>query len=194
MEGRKYFLVYEISFLSLMAALVYVFKAFFKTPIGLPAHTAIVWVIPFIIGIGLTKKFGAGVYIGLLSGLLLAALGMADKGFLEVFEWAAMGITMDVLAMVFRAHLGNILVGCILGAFGSFDKTMVNYYITSLIGQNAHILLVGIGVAGASSLIFGGAGGIISAIVVNRLHHLHFPNQTSKKKEKPKNKIMLRNI
>ena len=184
MEGRKYFLVYEISLLSLMAALVYVFKAFFKTPIGLPAHTAIVWVIPFIIGIGLTKKFGSGLYIGVLSGLLLAALGMADKGILEVFEWAAMGLTMDVLALIFSGHLGNILVGCLFGAFGSFNKTMVNYYITSLIGQNAHILIAGIGVAGASSLIFGGVGGIISAIVVNRLQHLHFPGQLSRKKEK----------
>ena len=182
-NGQKYFLVYEVSFLSLMAALVYVFKAFFKTPIGLPAHTAIVWVIPFIVGIGLTKKFGAGIYIGVLSGLLLGVLGMADKGFFEVFEYSAMGITMDILALVFKGHLGNILVGCLLGAFGSFDKTMVNYYTTSLIGQNAHILLVGIGVAGTSSLIFGGAGGIISAIVVNRTQHLHFPNRTNKKEK-----------
>jgi hypothetical protein len=186
MEHQKYFLVYEVSFLSLMAALVYVFKTFFKTPIGLPAHTAIVWVIPFIIGIGLTKKFGSGIYIGMLSGLLLAVLGMADKGILEVFEWTAMGFTMDVAALVFRGHLANIFVGCILGAFGSFDKTMVNYYITSLIGQNARILIAGIGIAGTSSLIFGGAGGIISAIIVNRLQHLHFPNQTQNKTKKPK--------
>ncbi len=182
MQHRKYFLVYEISFLSLMAAFVYVFKAFLKTPIGLPAHTAIVWVIPFIIGIGLTKKFGSGIYIGVLSGLLLGALGMADKGFFEVFEYAAMGITMDILALVFRGHLGNIFVGCILGAFGSFDKTIVNYSITSLLGQNAHILLVGIGVAGTASLIFGGGGGIISALIVNRVQHIHFPNHQNVKK------------
>jgi hypothetical protein len=186
-KRQKYFLVYEISFLSLMAALVYVFKAFFKTPIGLPAHTAIVWVIPFIIGIGLTKKFGSGTYIGVLSGLLLGALGMTDKGLFEVFEYAAMGITMDILAVAFRGHLGNILVGCVLGAFGSFDKTMVNYYITSMIGQNAHILLVGIGIAGTSSLIFGGAGGIISSLIVNRVQHLHFPNRLSEKTKKAQN-------
>jgi hypothetical protein len=188
MKRRKYFLVYEVSFLSLMAALVYVFKAFFKTPIGLPAHTAIVWVIPFIVGIGLTKKFGSGIYIGVLSGLLLGALGMTDKGLLEVFEYSAMGITMDVLAIVFRGHLENILVGCVLGAFGSFDKTMVNFYITSLIGQNAHILLVGIGIAGTSSLIFGGAGGMISSLIVNRVQHLHFPNSHLKKPRSLKHK------
>lgn len=183
MKWKKYFLVYELCFLSLMAALVYVLMTFFKTPIKWPGHMAIFWVIPFIIGIGVTKKFGSGIFIGVIAGLILGTLGMADKGILEVFEYAAMGLTMDILALVFKGHLGNVLVGCILGAFGSFDKTMVNYYITSLIGQNAHILLVGIGVAGTSSLIFGGVGGIISAIVVNRTQHLHFPNRIKKKKD-----------
>jgi hypothetical protein len=167
-----------------MAALVYIFKTFFKTPIGLPAHTAIVWVIPYIIGIGLTKKFGAATYIGILSGLLMATIGMADKGMLEVFEWTAMGFTMDVLALVFRGHLGNPLVGIILGAFGSFDKTLVNYYISAQLFSNTNLLIAGIGVAGTSSLIFGGAGGAISAIIVNRIQHVHFPNQATKKIEK----------
>lgn len=188
MKGQKYFLVYEVSFLSLMAALVYVFKTFFKTPIQLPAHTAIVWVIPYIIGVGLTRKFGAGTYIGVLSGLLMGTLGMADKGILEVFEWTAMGFTMDVLALMFKGHLGNPLVGVILGAFGSFVKTLVNYFITAQIAHSAPLLIAGIGVAGTSSLIFGGAGGAISAVIVNRIRYLQFPNQTNKKNDKSKEK------
>jgi hypothetical protein len=164
-----------------MAALVYVFKAYFKTPIGLPAHTAIVWVIPFIIGIGLTKKFGAGIYIGLIAGLLLGTVGMADKGPLEVLEYLAMGATMDIIALIFKGHIGNVLVGCLLGAFGSFDKTIVNYTIMSQIGGTAHILIAGIFVGGVSSLVFGGAGGIISSIIVNRVQHIHFPRHTPKK-------------
>ena len=188
MQRPKYFLVYEVSFLSLMAALVYVLKTFFRSPMQLPGHTAIVWVIPFIIGIGLTKKFGSGVFIGVLSGLLIGAIGMADKGPLEVFEYMAMGLTMDILALVFKGHLGNVLVGFILGALGSFDKTMVNFYITSVLGQNSHILIAGIGIAGTVSLIFGGAGGILSAAIVNRVQYLHFPSQLSKKKRSLKHK------
>ena len=69
-----------------------------------------------------------------------------------------MGLTMDVLALAFKGHLMNPLVGFVLGAFGSFDKMLVNYAITSALSVNANILLVGIGVAGASHLIFGGAG------------------------------------
>ncbi len=180
---KKYFLVYEVAFLSLMAALVYVFKTFFRTPIQLPGHTAIFWVIPFIIGIGLIQKFGAGTYIGVLSGLLIGFVGMADTGPLKVFEYTAMGITMDVLALAFKGHLTNPLVGVILGAFGSFDKLLVNYYITSLVVQNANVLLVGIGLAGAIHLIFGGAGGAISSIVLDRIRHVNFPNHSNEKKD-----------
>ncbi len=183
-KRKKYFLVYEVSFLSLMAALVYVFKTFFRTPIQLPGHTAIFWVIPFIIGIGLTRKFGAGTYIGVLSGLLIGFVGMADTGPLKVFEYTAMGLTMDVLALVFKGHLTNIFVGFILGAFGSFVKMIVNYSITGAIVVNANIILVGIGVAGASHLIFGGAGGVISSIVLGRIRHVQFPHRKDEDKKR----------
>ena len=183
LRQKKYFLVYEVAFLSLMAALVYVFKTFFRTPIQLPGHTAIFWVIPFIIGIGLTRKFGAGTYIGVLSGLLIGFVGMADTGPFKVFEYTAMGLTMDVLALAFRGHLTNPLVGLVLGAFGSFDKMVVNYGITGALSVNANILLAGIGVAGAVHLIFGGAGGVISGIILNRIRHVQFPNHVASKQK-----------
>lgn len=184
MKIRKYFLVYEICFLSLMAALVYVLKTFLRTPIHLPGHNAVLWVIPFIIGIGLTRKFGAGTYIGVLSGLLIGMIGMADTGLLKVFEYTAMGLTMDVLAVVFRGHLSNLFVGFILGAFGSFDKMLVNYSLLSALSLNANILLAGIGIAGAVHLIFGGTGGVIADLILGRVQVLHFPHSDSKSREK----------
>ncbi len=185
-KWKKYFLVYEVSFLSLMAALVYVFKTFFRTPIQLPGHTAIVWVIPFIVGIGMIKKFGSGTYIGVISGLLIGMIGMADTGILKVFEYTAMGLTMDILALAFKDHMSNVLVGFVFGAIGSFDKTMVNYFMTSILIKNANIILAGIGFAGSITLIFGGLGGIISALIVSRTKSLHFPSQQVNKSENSK--------
>lgn len=183
-KRKKYFLVYEVSFLSLMAALVYVFKTYFRTPIQLPGHTAIFWVIPYIIGISLIHKFGAGTYIGVLSGLLIGFVGMADTGPLKVFEYTAMGLTMDLLALAFKGHLANPLVGMILGAFGSFAKLVVNYTITGALVANANVILVGVGFAGTVHLVFGGAGGVIAAIVLNRLRHVHFPHSEDSEQKK----------
>ncbi|HLN45345.1 MAG TPA: hypothetical protein VK209_06525 [Candidatus Sulfotelmatobacter sp.] len=183
MKRKRYFRLYEVCFLSLMAALVYILKTFFKTPIGLPGHTAIFWVIPFIIGTGVTRKFGSGVYIGVLSGLLIGAIGMADTGFLKVFEYTAMGLTMDVIALAFKDRIGNPLVGIVLGAFGSFSKMIIDYSITSALSLNAHILLAGIGIAGTVHLVFGGAGGLISCVILNRVKKLHFHTHPSKDKD-----------
>ncbi|MCL4429465.1 MAG: hypothetical protein M1167_01815, partial [Chloroflexi bacterium] len=105
-----------------------------------------------------------------------------DTGPFKVFEYTAMGLTMDVLALVFKGHLTNLLVGFILGAFGSFDKMVVNYSITSALSVNANVLLVGIGIAGASHLIFGGAGGVISGIILNRIRHVQFPRRRPEEK------------
>jgi len=186
MNWRKYFSVYELSFLSLMATLVCVITIFLKTPIKVPGHMAIFFVIPFIIGIGVTRKFGSGLFMGVLAGLLIGLIGTGDKGILNVFEYMAMGITMDFLALVFKGHLGNVLVGCIIGAFGSFAKLLVNYYVISATGLSANILIIGIGVTGTAFLVFGGIGGVISSAVLNRIQHIHFLNQNLYKTQKPK--------
>ena len=99
---------------------------------------------------------------------------MADTGPLKVFEYTAMGLTMDILGLAFKGHLTNPLVGVILGAFGSFVKLSVNYTITGALIANANVILVGIGVAGTVHLIFGGAGGAISSTVLNRIQHIKF--------------------
>ncbi|MCW4011166.1 MAG: cobalt ABC transporter permease [Candidatus Bathyarchaeota archaeon] len=191
MSRKKHFLLYEVCFLSLMATLVFVMKTFLRTPMKLPGHNAILWVIPFIVAIALTKKFGSGTYVGVLAGLMIGTMGTANTGILKVFEYIAMGFTMDVLALVFKGHLGNVFVGILLGAFGSFAKALVNLTVSSAVGANANILLIGIGATGALHLIFGGAGGVIAAIIVNRVQVLHLPNGQQKPQKTRQDKKQL---
>ncbi len=179
-KKKKYFVLYEVCFLSLMAALVYVFKTYFKTPIGLAGHNGLVWVIPFIMGIGITRKFGSSSYIGLLSGLLIGTIGMSDEGILKVFEWAAMGFAIDLIAFVFKGHLDNVAVGFVIGAFGNLTKGIVNYSLAIFLTPVANVILLGIGPILTSHLIFGGIGGVISAVILNRIWHLRFPRRTPK--------------
>jgi hypothetical protein len=116
--------------------------------------------------------------------LLIGFVGMADTGPLKVFEYMAMGFTMDVLSLVFRGHLSNVAVGFILGSLGSFVKLLMNYSITGAIISNANVILVGIGLAGAIHLVFGGAGGVISSVVLGRIQHIKLPNRKSGMKSK----------
>jgi hypothetical protein len=168
-----------------MAGLVYVFKTYFKTPIGLSGHNGLFWVIAFIVGVGITRKIGSSTYVGVLSGLLIGAIGMNDEGILKVLEWVAMGIAIDGLAFAFKDHLDNVAVGFVIGAFGNLVKGSVNYSVTVALGFNANILLLGFGPAMLSHLVFGGLGGVVSAIILNRIRHLRFPRQTTTTQAKP---------
>ena len=182
---QKYFVLYEICFLSLMTALVYVFKTYFKTPIGLSGHNGLFWVIPFIIGVGVVKKFGASTYIGVLSGLLIGAVGMSDEGVIKFFEWAALGLTIDGLAFLFKGHLDHIVVGVLLGAFGNLAKGIVNFSLGIFLTPNAHIMVFGFAPAMISHLVFGAAGGVIAAIILNRVRHVGFQRRSQAKTEPP---------
>jgi hypothetical protein len=180
---QKYFVLYEVCFLSLMSALVYVFKAYFKTPIGLSGHNGLFWVIPFIIGVGVVKKFGASSYIGVLSGLLIGTVGMSDEGIFKFFEWAALGLTIDVMSFLFKNHLDNIAVGILIGAFGNLAKGLVNFSLGIYLTPNANILVLGFAPAMVSHIVFGAAGGIIAAIILNRIKHVSFQRRAPAKKE-----------
>jgi hypothetical protein len=166
---KKYFSLYEISLLSLCGALIFVLKMIFKIPVQIPGHTAILWVIPMMLGIGIVRKFGAGTYIGLISGILVSFFGMDAFRLFDIFEYLAMGITMDILAVVFAYHFENPAVGFIVGAGGSLVKMMVNYSVQLFLGIPGAFILLGIGIASVSHIIFGGLGGIIAALVIARL-------------------------
>ena len=92
-----------------------------------------------------------------------------------------MGFTMDVIGLFFKGHLDNVVVCVVLGAFGSFAKFVLNYGLAILLSQAANVLLAGVAWPATIHLIFGGAGGIIAFIVLNRVKHVRFPHQQIKK-------------
>ena len=176
--SKKYFSVFEIVFLSLMAAILFFFRSSIKTPIRLPGHNGIFWVVPIIIGIGVTKKIGSATYVGLIAGILLSFVGISDDGPFKFLEYLIMGITIDLLAVVFKGYVDKIAVGLVIGSIGNLAKLFINYYVTILTGVPAAFILVGVGFASVSHVIFGGLGGIISAIILKRLKNIELPHKS----------------
>ncbi|HSQ49614.1 MAG TPA: hypothetical protein VLL96_08030, partial [Candidatus Deferrimicrobiaceae bacterium] len=86
----------------------------------------------------------------------------------------------------FKGHVGNVIVCVLLGAFGSFAKFVVNYALAILLSEAANVLLAGVAWPAIVHLAFGGAGGIIAFIVLNRVKHVSFPHQQAKVSEIPK--------
>lgn len=164
-----YFSLYELALLSTCGALVFVLKIALKVPIHVPGHSGIFWVIPIILGVGIVKKFGSGTYIGFISGILVSFFGLSGLYMFDFFEYFSMGITIDAVALLFTYALDKPAVGFIAGAVGNIVKMAVNFAVQMIFGIPATFILIGIGLASVSHLVFGGLGGIIAALVLARL-------------------------
>jgi hypothetical protein len=167
---KAYFSLYEIAVLSLLGALVFILRTALRMPLRIPGHTGIFWVVPVILGVGIVRKLGAGSYVGLISGLLASFFGFGGFHVFDLFKYLMLGVTIDLLAVPFAEHLDKPAVGLILGAAGNLSKMVVNYYVHILLGVPAIFIMLGIGFASVSHFIFGGLGGIISALLLARLY------------------------
>ncbi|QYZ78505.1 cobalt ABC transporter permease [Methanofollis formosanus] len=171
MMTRKepYFSPYEIAVLSLCGALIFVSKVLIKVPLHSPGHSSLFVVIPFLVGCGVVRKPGAATYIGLITGLLASFFGLEALHLFDVFKYLAMGLVIDATALVFNFRMDNPAVGFIAGAAGSIAKMAVNYSVHLLLGVPATFIVLGVGVASVTHLVFGGIGGVIGALVIARL-------------------------
>jgi len=170
MRPRTYFSLNDIVLLSMLAALVFALRLYLRIPMHIPGKSGIFWVVPIIVGVGIVGKFGSGVYIGLLSGILAALFGMGDNGVLEGINYLVMGTAIDAGALLFRSRLDNALVGIFLGLLGNLSKLVSNSYIDVYMGIPAAYVVVGMAMTTGTHALFGGIGGGIAAILLGRLY------------------------
>ncbi|WP_042696555.1 ECF transporter S component [Methanocorpusculum bavaricum] len=166
---KPYFQLHEIALLSLLGALIFVLRLVFKIPIHVPGSSGLVWVLPLIIGVGIVRKPGAGLYMGFISGILASFFGVGALHVLDIFKYLAMGLSIDLTSMLFLYRFSNPMVGFIVGAVGNFTKMLVNFAVQMLFGVQATFILVGITVSATTHLIFGGIGGILAVLILSRL-------------------------
>ena len=166
---KHYFSLYEIALLSLCGALVVTLKTVFNIPLHLPGNSGIFWVVPVILGAGIVRKAGSGCYIGLISGILASLFGLDALHVLDIFKFFAMGLMVDLTGLLFRNRFEHPAVGFIAGAAGNLGKMVVNYAVQTLLGIPATFILIGMGVASVTHFIFGGIGGVVAALILDRL-------------------------
>jgi hypothetical protein len=170
MKLRSYFTLNDIVMLSMLAALVFALRLYLRIPMHLPGKSGIFWVVPIIVGVGITGKLGSGTYIGLVSGVLSALLGMGDNGFLEGINYVVMGMAIDVGAFWFRNRMDNLLVGVFIGALGNLSKMVSNSYLDITMGVPAAYVMVGMAMTVGTHTLFGGIGGGLAAVLLGRLY------------------------
>lgn len=156
----------------MMGALVYVLNLFDIVSMQIPGHNGLFWVIPIIIGVSVVKKMGAATYSSFIAGILAGLTGSEAVGPFAILEYLVMGLTIDLLATTFRGHLGNIIVGFLLGSAGNLTKMAVHYSVFMILGMTTvHLIAIGLGIAAVSYFVFGGIGGAVASFIAGRCIH-----------------------
>ena len=155
--------------LTMFGTLISVARDITRLPLHLPGHTSIYWMGILVLGKGLIPKFGAGIVMGMVSGVLAVLLGEGKEGVLIFFRYFMPGLILDCLAPLFNYKLESLAVGAICGAVASLVKLAVNFAVGLLLKLPLALLALGLGITSLSHVLFGAVGGIIAALLIKRL-------------------------
>lgn len=155
--------------LTMFGTLISITKDITRMPLHLPGHTSIYWMGILVLGKGLIPKFGAGIIMGIVSGVLAVLLGLGKEGVFVFFKYFIPGLLIDFLAPLFNNKLESPIIGTICGVLTSLSKMVVNLALGLLLKLPLVFLTLGLGFTSVSHVLFGAAGGLIAAILIKRL-------------------------
>lgn len=159
----------DILRLTMFGTLVAIINDITRLPLHLPGHTSIFWMGILVLGWGLIPKFGAGMIMGIVSGVLAVFLGLGKEGVFVFFTYFAPGLLLDIIVPFFMYKLGNPAVGAICGALASLAKMVINLLLGIAMKLPMVFLALGLGFTSVLHAIFGAAGGVLAAFLIKRL-------------------------
>jgi len=174
-DRRPLFATRELVVLALLAALVAVSKAFLRLPLHVPGHTGITWMAILLIGRALVRRPWAGTLMGFVSGVLAVAIVGGHEGLLLWVKYVAPGVVMDIGARLSGERLDNPYVGIAVGAAANVAKLLSSLIVSLMLGIPAGYLVVGLGLATTTHVVFGALGGWLGTLVLRILRRLRIP-------------------
>lgn len=155
--------------LTMFGTMVSVIHDVTRLPLQLPGHTSVHWMGILVLGKGLIPKFGAGIIMGIVSGILAVLLGLGKEGVFVFFKYFVPGLLLDLLAIFFFYRLENVFVGAICGALTSLSKLAASLALGILLDLPQGFLALGLGYTSMTHMVFGAVGGILAAVLIKRL-------------------------
>ena len=140
-----------------------------RMPLQLPGHTSIWWMGVLVLGKGLVGKFGSGIVMGVISGILAVLLGLSKEGIFVFFKYFVPGLLIDFLALIFYNKLESPVIGIICGILTSLSKMVVNLALGLILKLPMVFLTLGLGFTAVSHVVFGAIGGMLASVLIKRL-------------------------
>lgn len=160
----------DLILLALIAALCMLAKQVLRIPIHIPGHSGVLWVALFVVARGLVDKRGAGLLLGIVTGLLAMFMGFgANQGPFEWTKWVAAGATLDVMAAVLPGELRSPLKAALVGAAVHLAKLTAMVLVSLMLRLPLAIIALGLGWSATTHVVFGVVGGLLGALALREL-------------------------
>lgn len=166
---KSYFSTFELLLMTQFVALAVILKVVLRMPLRLPGKSGLFEIALLMVCCGLVPKFGAGLYMQTMTGIVLAMLGAGDAIlYYTLPRWAARGLVADLLLLIpfdrWRPF-GFAITGALAGA----AKAAAGIGMLALLDPPQEVLAVGLGYGLLTHSTFGAVGGLLGERVLTAL-------------------------
>jgi hypothetical protein len=162
----------DLVLIALVAALCMIGKLVLRVPIHVPGHSGVLWVALFVVCRGLVDKRGAGILLGMVTGVLAQFMGFGDVGPLEWTKWLAAGVILEGLTLAIPGDLRSFPKAVVTGAALHLGKLAALTLAGVILRVPFALLFLGLGYSATTHVVFGAAGGFLGALALRELRKI----------------------
>ncbi len=148
-----------------VAALV---RRYVNFQLGIPGHSGVAWMAVLVLGYLLTRRFGAGIGMGVTSALASQAFGFGNSTAFSFAVFGSVGAALDLVYAIPFIRRESLFGGALAGAVAHLTKFGVGKAIALAVGGLKNVAFVGLGVATLNHILFGVVGGLIAVMIFTK--------------------------
>lgn len=179
---KPYFSTFQLFLMTFFAVLIVVAKIALRLPLQLSGHSGIFWMAIIIVAARTIPKLGAASFVGLLSGIMAAFMGLGDFGALNtLISYTVIGVGTDLGVFILR-DVENVFNAALIGVIGHFGKFLVKWAFGAISGAPVGFVALGLGKALIGYLVFGAIGGVLGGLTLIALRKAGYFTYLAEKK------------
>lgn len=159
----------EALLLAFFATFVVLAKAALRWHLHIPGHVMFTTVLFLLLARACVPRVGAATAVGLLAGLVCAALGMGKGGPLVVVRLVLPGLAVDAGAALPRRVIPETAWGVLLGAAAGASDFFPTVAVELLAGVPAGLVVQHAALSAGAKAAFGALGGWAAVAIIRRL-------------------------
>ena len=159
----------EALFIGFCAVFAVLLRVVLRLKLNISGHSMVPTVFFLMLARGsVNYRFGA-IFAALLAGSAALFMGFAKAGPLILFKYLAVGIVIDVMALLLPGRFRNIFWSALTGALAGSTKFFTVYGVGYLAGMDSDVNLTKALFEAGAAALFGLLAGALLPVVLKRL-------------------------